>query len=186
MSILELYNIKSLKASKNLKDSLSFLNENKLILSSFCSTTLLFIRDNSLTCVLGRYFLRKYSKVIFLFSLMNISSFNKWFKTSGSKSSMSAISLDSNTNWLFKLNFWKTKTEQLKNAINLAEKMTGKNLTLPTLQAILIIATGKSLKIRSTNLAVGIDIEIPADIEEEGTFLIKGDILLNVVNNIKK
>jgi DNA polymerase-3 subunit beta len=78
----------------------------------------------------------------------------------------------------------KCKTEQLKNAIILAERMTGKNLTLPTLHAILIVASGNSLKIRSTNLAVGIEIEIPANIEKEGTILIKGEILSNVVSNI--
>lgn len=76
------------------------------------------------------------------------------------------------------------KTEQLKNFVNIAEKMVGKNLTLPTLQAILLIATGKSLKIRSTNLAVGIEIEIPATIFEEGVILIKGEILSNVMSNI--
>jgi DNA polymerase-3 subunit beta len=75
------------------------------------------------------------------------------------------------------------KTEQLKNAVFLAEKMTGKNLTLPTLHALLLIATNKTLKIRSTNLAVGIEIDIPADVLEEGTVLIKGDILSNVINN---
>lgn len=76
------------------------------------------------------------------------------------------------------------KTEQLKNAVNIADRMTGKNLTLPTLHAILIIASGKSLKIRSTNLTVGIEIEIPAVIETEGVVLVKGDILSSVVSNV--
>jgi DNA polymerase-3 subunit beta len=76
------------------------------------------------------------------------------------------------------------KTEQLKNAVSLAEKMTGKNLTLPTLHAILLIASGKSLKIRSTNLAVGIEIEIPAMVEQEGVVLIKGEVLSSVAGNI--
>jgi DNA polymerase-3 subunit beta len=75
-------------------------------------------------------------------------------------------------------------TEKLKTSVALAEKMTGKNLTLPTLHAILLIASGNSLKIRSTNLAVGVEIEIPATIEQEGVVLVKGDILTNVINNI--
>ncbi|HRH25031.1 MAG TPA: DNA polymerase III subunit beta [Candidatus Paceibacterota bacterium] len=78
----------------------------------------------------------------------------------------------------------KCKTEKLKNAVALAEKMSGKNLSLPTLQAILIIASGNSLKIRSTNLAVGVEIEVPATITKEGVVLIKGDILSNVVSNL--
>ena len=75
-------------------------------------------------------------------------------------------------------------TEKLKNAVILAEKMTGKNLTLPTLHALLLVASGSSIKIRSTNLAVGVEIEIPATIEQEGVVLIKGDILSNVSNNL--
>lgn len=76
------------------------------------------------------------------------------------------------------------KTEQLKNAVSLAEKMTGKNLTLPTLHAILLVASGKSLKVRSTNLAVGVEIEIPATVEQEGVVLIKGEVLSSVAGNI--
>lgn len=66
--------------------------------------------------------------------------------------------------------------EKIKNAILQAEKITGKNLTLPILSSILIIATGKSVKVRSTNLSLGIEIEIPAKIEKEGVAAIKGDI----------
>lgn len=75
-------------------------------------------------------------------------------------------------------------TEQLKGAIILAERMTGKNLTLPTLHAVLLMATGSSLKIRSTNLAVGVEVEVPAEIESEGVVLVKGDILANVINTL--
>jgi DNA polymerase-3 subunit beta len=62
--------------------------------------------------------------------------------------------------------------------------MTGKALTLPTLHAILLIASGNSIKIRSTNLTLGIEIEIPATIEEEGQVLIKGEILANVCSHL--
>ncbi len=75
-------------------------------------------------------------------------------------------------------------TEKLKNAVSLAERMTGKALTLPTLHAILLTASGKSLKVRSTNLAIGIEIEIPATIESEGAVLVKGEILANVCNHL--
>jgi len=75
-------------------------------------------------------------------------------------------------------------TEKLKNAVSLAERMTGKALTLPTLHAILLIASGKSIKIRSTNLALGIEIEIPATVEQEGTVLIKGEVLANICNHL--
>jgi DNA polymerase-3 subunit beta len=75
-------------------------------------------------------------------------------------------------------------TEKLKNAVILAERMTGKTLTLPTLHALLLTATGKSLKIRATNLTLGIEVEIPATIEMEGMVLIKGEVLANVCNHL--
>ncbi len=74
--------------------------------------------------------------------------------------------------------------EKLKNAVILADRMTGKNLTLPILHALFITADGKSIKIRSTNLNVGIEIEIPATVEVEGVVIVKGDILASVCNNL--
>lgn len=74
--------------------------------------------------------------------------------------------------------------EKLKNAVLVADRMTGKNLTLPILHAVFLQASGKSVKIRSTNLNVGIEIEIPATIEQEGEVVVKGDILTNVCNNL--
>lgn len=74
--------------------------------------------------------------------------------------------------------------EKLKNAVNLSEKMTGKNLTLPTLHALHLTASGKSLKIRATNLNSGIEVEIPAIVEIEGVVLVKGDVLSNVCSHL--
>lgn len=74
--------------------------------------------------------------------------------------------------------------EKLKNAVTLADRMTGKNMTLPILNAILLIAEGNTIKIRSTNLNVGIELEIPASIEVEGSVVLKGDVVANVCNNI--
>ena len=51
--------------------------------------------------------------------------------------------------------------EKIKNALYQSDRITGKNLTLPVLNSILLIASGKSLKLRSTNLSLGIEIEIP-------------------------
>ena len=76
--------------------------------------------------------------------------------------------------------------EKIKNAISQTERITGKNLTLPILNSILLIASGKSLKLRSTNLSLGIEIEIPAKIEKEGTLAISGSILNAVFSNISQ
>ena len=75
--------------------------------------------------------------------------------------------------------------EKIKYGINLVEKVTGKNLTLPVLSSILLIASGKTLKLRATNLSVGVEVEIPVvKIENEGTVAIPGSILSGVFSNI--
>lgn len=74
--------------------------------------------------------------------------------------------------------------EKIKSAVSQAEKITGKNLTLPVLSSVLLIASGKSLKIRATNLSLGVEIEIPAKIEKEGIVAISGSVLLSVFSNI--
>jgi DNA polymerase-3 subunit beta len=74
--------------------------------------------------------------------------------------------------------------EKIKNAISQAEKITGKNLTLPVLSSVLFIASGKTLKLRATNLSLGIEIEIPAKIEKEGVVAVPGNILSGVFSNI--
>lgn len=74
--------------------------------------------------------------------------------------------------------------EKLKIAISQVEKITGKNLTLPVLNSILLIASGKSLKLRAMNLSLGIEVEIPAKIEKEGILAIPGSVLANIFSNI--
>ncbi|MES3031981.1 MAG: DNA polymerase III subunit beta [Patescibacteria group bacterium] len=76
------------------------------------------------------------------------------------------------------------KTEEIKNKISQVERITGKNLTLPVLNSILLIASGKSLKLRSTNLSLGIEVEIPAKIEKEGVVAISGSVLGGIFSNI--
>ncbi len=74
--------------------------------------------------------------------------------------------------------------EKIKYAINQVEKITGKNLTLPVLNSILIIAGSKGLKLRSMNLSLGVEVEIPAKIEKEGILAITGSVLSQTFSNI--
>ncbi len=76
------------------------------------------------------------------------------------------------------------KIEEIKNKILQVERITGKNLTLPVLNSILLIASGKSLKLRATNLSLGIEVEIPAKIEEEGMVAISGSVLSGIFSNV--
>ena len=76
--------------------------------------------------------------------------------------------------------------EKIKNAVSQTERITGKNLTLPVLNSILLIASQKSLKLRSTNLSLGIEIEIPAKIEKEGILAVPGSVLNAIFSNISQ
>lgn len=66
---------------------------------------------------------------------------------------------------------------KIKNALISVERITGKNLTLPVLGSVLWVAVNKTLKLRATNLNIGIEVEVPAKIEKEGVVAVRGDIL---------
>src|SRR3989338_11373057 len=78
------------------------------------------------------------------------------------------------------------KAEDIKNKILQVERITGKNLTLPILNSILLITSGKSLKLRSTNLSLGIEVEISAKIEKEGIVAISGSVLSGIFSNVSQ
>ncbi|HUC88876.1 MAG TPA: DNA polymerase III subunit beta [Candidatus Paceibacterota bacterium] len=67
--------------------------------------------------------------------------------------------------------------EKIKSALITVDRITGKNLTLPVLGSILWVAAGKTLKLRATNLSIGIEMEIGAKIEKDGVAAIRGDII---------
>jgi len=67
--------------------------------------------------------------------------------------------------------------DDFQNAVSKAERITGKNLSLPILRCVLIVAEKKSVLIRATNLDLGVEIEVPADVNREGTVAVPADIL---------
>ncbi len=66
---------------------------------------------------------------------------------------------------------------KLKTPIILAEKMVGKNLTLPVLGCIVLEAKERQLFIRSTNLDVGLEISLPVKVERGGIVAIRAGVL---------
>ena len=64
--------------------------------------------------------------------------------------------------------------EKISQAIGKAEKITGKNLTLPVLGCVLLEAGKNNLIVKATNLDLGIEISIPAKVEEQGTVAVPG------------
>lgn len=74
--------------------------------------------------------------------------------------------------------------EKLKEVISQVDRVTGKNLTLPVLNAILIVASGKTVKFRATNLDLGVEVEIPAKIEKEGVALVPGGVFNSIISSL--
>jgi len=72
----------------------------------------------------------------------------------------------------------------LKNALLIAERFVGKNLSLQVLKHALLIAGEKKVLIRATNLDLGIEIDIPARVEKEGVIAIPADTLANFLSNL--
>ncbi len=69
--------------------------------------------------------------------------------------------------------------EKLRGAITHAERVTGKNLSLPILSSLLIEAREKTLLVRATNLDIGVELEVPAKVIEKGKVAVSGALLNN-------
>lgn len=74
--------------------------------------------------------------------------------------------------------------ELLQKYVASADRVTGKNLSLPILNSILLTTNGKELIIRSTNLEVGVEFHIPADIQQEGSIALPGSLIANTLATI--
>lgn len=75
-------------------------------------------------------------------------------------------------------------TENFKKGILIAEKILGKNLSLPILSNILLEAEKGRLKVSATNLEIGIICLLRAKIEKEGKIAVPGRIIASFMNNI--
>jgi DNA polymerase III subunit beta len=74
--------------------------------------------------------------------------------------------------------------DKLLDAVIKAEKITGKNLTLPILSSISLEANGSVVKIKSTNLDLGLEIDVPVKVVEEGNVAVSGAVLVNFLSNL--
>lgn len=62
--------------------------------------------------------------------------------------------------------------ENLKNSILTAERVTGKNQTLPILSSVFITADKDQIKVRSTNLEIALELYISGKIQEPGSVVV--------------
>ncbi len=76
-------------------------------------------------------------------------------------------------------------TENLKRGILIAEKIIGKNLTLPILSNILLEAEKGGLKVSATNLEIGLITKIRAKIEKEGKIAVPGKIMGGILAQLE-
>ena len=74
--------------------------------------------------------------------------------------------------------------ENLINNISIAEKISGKNLTLSVLNNLLLIAKNNKFYIRSTNLDTGIEINISAKVISDGIIAVPGAVLYGLISTI--
>lgn len=74
--------------------------------------------------------------------------------------------------------------EKLIEAVSTVEKITGKNVSLPILSSIVIEAGKNNLTLKSTNLDLGIEVIVPARIDEAGAVAVSGTILSTFLSGV--
>lgn len=74
--------------------------------------------------------------------------------------------------------------DRLKEAVGTAERATGKNSSLAILNNVVLEAQGSVLSVKATNLETGIEIQVPAKIDQEGMVAVNGQVLVNFLNNL--
>jgi DNA polymerase-3 subunit beta len=74
--------------------------------------------------------------------------------------------------------------EKIQRAVQKAERITGKNATLPVLACLYIEAKDKKLNIRATNLDIGVEITIPVKVEREGVVAVPGQLFTSFIGSI--
>src|SRR5690606_24130972 len=76
---------------------------------------------------------------------------------------------------------FKVEREIFLNNLELVGRVSTKHVTLPVLQCVLIEAEGKKLTLRSTNLEIGVEAEINAQVMASGIIAVPTQTLLQTV-----
>jgi DNA polymerase-3 subunit beta len=76
--------------------------------------------------------------------------------------------------------------EQLEEALNKADKIAGKNTTLPVLSGFYFDARQNSLTIKATNLDLGISITVPVKVSEPGIVVVPAHIITSFISSLSK
>lgn len=76
--------------------------------------------------------------------------------------------------------------EQLEEALSKADKIAGKNTTLPVLSGFYLDAHNNSLVIKATNLDLGISITLPVKVIEPGVVVVPAHVISSFVSSLTK
>ena len=71
--------------------------------------------------------------------------------------------------------------EKLRNAVEIAERIVGKKESLPVLSCILLEAKKNTLFVRATNLETGVEITVPAEVQEEGVVAVPVSVFSHTI-----
>lgn len=74
--------------------------------------------------------------------------------------------------------------EEFTHAVQKADKITGSTTSLSVLSCIMIVAQKDTLKLKATNLDLGIEIVIPAEVVDDGEAAVPGLVLSGFLSNI--
>lgn len=80
---------------------------------------------------------------------------------------------------------FETKKANIYPQLSLADKMTGKNLSLPVLESIYISLDKNTLTIKATNLDLGIELTTLVKGENGGSTCVSSKTILSYLNNLK-
>jgi len=77
-----------------------------------------------------------------------------------------------------------TARDKILSAVVMAERVVGKKESLPVLSCILLETAQNRLLVRSTNLEAGIQVVVPADVQEEGIIAIPASIFSQTLRSL--
>lgn len=75
--------------------------------------------------------------------------------------------------------------EKISTATSRVQKISAKNLSLPILENVLLIAKDNTLTFRSTNLHIGVEVSIPVKIQQEGEAAVNLQVFSQIISSLK-
>lgn len=81
---------------------------------------------------------------------------------------------------------FETTVDKLIGNIENANRVTARNSTLSALGTILMLVSGKTLKIRATNLSLGVEFEVAVKAEADGVIAIDGKTVAEFLNTLPR